>query len=73
VTLISDGGTLHIIANGTWENGIAKPGRSPKAPEVKNMQINGNSSGTIGPFASAGAFKLYCTIHPGMNLTVVVQ
>ncbi len=74
VTLVDDDAvTPHIIANGTWENGTAKPAREPNAPEVKNVQINGNSSETIGPFTSAGSFKLYCTIHPGMNLTVIVQ
>jgi plastocyanin len=74
ITLIDDDPvTPHIIANGTWENGTAKPGRSPSAPEVKNMQINGNAQASIGPFPLAGTFKFYCTIHPGMNLTVVVQ
>jgi plastocyanin len=73
VTLINDELTPHIIANGTWENGAAKSEREPNAPEIRDMQINGNDSGTIGPFTSAGTFKLYCTIHPGMNLTIVVQ
>ena len=74
VTLVDDDAlTPHIIANGTWENGTAKPAKEPNAPEVKNVQINGNASGIIGPFTSAGTFHLYCTIHTGMNLTVVVQ
>lgn len=73
LTLVADDGTMHIIANGTWANGTAKPAREPNAPEVKDVQLNGNSSTTIGPFASAGTFKLYCTIHTNMNLTVIVQ
>ena len=28
---------------------------------------------TIGPFNTAGTFHLYCTVHQGMNLTVIVQ
>ena len=63
----------HIIANGTWENGTAKPAREAGAPEIKDVNIGGNSSATIGPFTTAGTFKLYCTIHAGMNLTVIVQ
>ena len=74
VTLVNDDLAVpHIISNGTWDNGKAKPAREPGAPAIKDMQINGNSSGTIGPFTTAGTFKLYCTIHSGMNLTIIVQ
>ncbi|WP_443092072.1 cupredoxin domain-containing protein [Dictyobacter arantiisoli] len=37
------------------------------------MQINGSAQATIGPFTSSGTFRFYCPIHPGMNLTVIVQ
>lgn len=73
VTLVATTFTPHIIANGTWDNGQAKAAKESSAPEVKDMQINGNSSGNIGPFTTAGTFKLYCTIHSGMNLIVIVQ
>ena len=73
LTLVDDDSTLHIIANGTWVNGRAQPAKEPNAPEVSNVQINGNAQATIGPFTTAGTFKFYCTIHPGMNLTVIVQ
>jgi len=74
ITLINDDlfGS-HTIANGTWENGTAKPAREAGAPEVKEVQIGGNSSATLGPFTTAGIYKLYCTVHAGMNLTVNVQ
>lgn len=74
ITLIDDDQFVaHIIANGTWENGTAKPTREVGAPAIKNVNIGGNSSATIGPFTTAGTFKLYCTIHANMNLTVIVQ
>ena len=73
VTLVSDTFTPHIIANGTWDNGQARPEVEAGAPAVKSVQVNGNSSSVVGPFTTAGTFHLYCTIHPGMNLTVVVQ
>jgi plastocyanin len=63
----------HTIANGTWENGTVQPAREVGAPEIKDVKIGGNSSATIGPFMTAGTFKLYCTVHAGMNLTVIVQ
>jgi plastocyanin len=48
--------------------------RENGAPVVNNVQISGNgSSQAIGPFNTPGSFHLYCTIHPGMNLTVIVQ
>ncbi len=74
ITLMNDSPFVgHTIANGTWENGSAQPAREAGAPEVKDVQIGGNSSATIGPFTTAGTFKLYCTVHSGMNLTVIVQ
>ncbi|QBD75885.1 hypothetical protein EPA93_07630 [Ktedonosporobacter rubrisoli] len=73
LTLISDDMMAHIIANGTWDNGTAKPGKEPGAPTVANVQVAGNSQASIGPFNTAGTFNLYCTIHPGMNLTVFVR
>lgn len=74
ITLIDDNPFVgHTIANGTWESGTAKSDRERGAPEINDVQIGGNSSATIGPFTTAGVFKLYCTVHPGMNLAVVVQ
>ncbi|HEY4386923.1 MAG TPA: plastocyanin/azurin family copper-binding protein [Ktedonobacteraceae bacterium] len=73
ITLVSDTLISHTIANGTWENGSSKPAKEPGAPAVNNVLVGGNSIATIGPFTSAGSFKLYCTVHPGMNLTVIVQ
>ena len=73
LTLIDDAFTPHIVANGTWENGTAHPAREPGAPLIKDVQINGTSSQVFGPFTTAGTYKLYCTLHSGMNLTIVVQ
>jgi len=74
LNLINDSAVTHIIANGTWENNTAKPGAEPGAPSVNNLQFTtANQSQTIGPFTAAGTFQLYCTVHPGMNLTVTVQ
>jgi len=74
ITLIDDDlFGAHTIANGTWENDTAKLAREAGAPEVKDVNIDGNSSATLGPFTTADTFKLYCTINVGMNLTVIVQ
>ena len=73
LTLVDDTATVHIIANGSWVNGNAQPMQESDAPVVNNLQFNGNDTHTIGPFNTAGTFHLYCTVHPNMNLTVVVQ
>jgi plastocyanin len=72
LTLIDDVAAQHIIKNGTWDGNTPKPAAESGAPSV-DVTLNGNDSATIGPFNTAGTYKLYCTIHPGMNLTVNVQ
>jgi plastocyanin len=70
VTLVAETPAPHFIANGTWAGNQPRSERESGAPEVPNLKIDGNKSGTVGPFAQAGTYQLYCTIHPGMNLTV---
>ena len=72
LNLVDDAASTHIIANGTWNGTTPKPATESGAPTVNKTYI-GNDSGTIGPFNTAGSFQLYCTVHPGMNLTVNVQ
>ena len=70
--LIDDGAYVHILSNGSWVNSTPRPAKEPGAPTVNNLQINGNNV-EIGPFATAGTFHIYCSIHPNMNLTIVVK
>ncbi len=72
VVLVDDGPYTHIIANGKWDGGAAKTTKENGAPSVNNVNI---SSGQIeiGPFATAGTFNIYCTIHQNMNLAVTVK
>lgn len=73
LTLIADTRAAHIIRNGFWDShGTATPATEPGAPTI-NVWVNGNASQSVGPFNTAGTYHLYCTVHPGMNLTVVVQ
>lgn len=72
ITVIDDVAVLHIIKNGTWENGVAKPAKENGAPDY-NQTFNGNDSSPLGPFTTSGTFHYYCTVHPDMNLTVTVQ
>jgi plastocyanin len=73
LNLIANTRAAHIIRNGFWDsNGTATPATEPGAPTI-NVWVNGNASQSVGPFNTAGTYHLYCTVHPGMNLTVVVQ
>ena len=70
--LVDDVAVLHILMNGSWQNGVAQPRKEPNAPTVNNVQVNDNSV-EIGPFTTPGGYQLYCPIHQGMNLSVIVQ
>lgn len=71
--LVDDDSVEHIIQNGSWtQRGTPQSQAEPGAPTVRSLDLKGGSV-TIGPFTTAGVFHLYCTIHQGMNLTVLVQ
>jgi plastocyanin len=72
VELIDDASVVHIIQNGSWDNGTAKSAKEAGAPEVQ-VNFQGNDTHDIGPFNTAGTFHVYCTVHPSMNLTITVQ
>ena len=71
LTLVDTQAVPHIITNGSWVNGAAKPAKEAGAPTV-NQSFSGNDTHPIGPFNTAGTYHLYCTIHQNMNLTVIV-
>lgn len=74
VNLINDTGTVHIIQNGSWENGTAKSAVETGAPVVNGVQFSTiDQKQVVGPFTTAGTFNLCCTVHPGMNLIIIVQ
>jgi plastocyanin len=71
--IVDDGPVPHTLTNGSWSaDNRPVPGVEPGAPSVNNVALN-NTTVTLGPFTTPGTYHLYCTIHPGMNLTIVVQ
>lgn len=80
---LSKGGTLKVVQGtgsafheldyGLWNGTNAKPESAPTgAPAMKDLKISTPST-SIGPFTTAGTYHIYCIIHPGMNLTVIVK
>lgn len=70
--LMDDSTAVHILANGSWQNGKVNAEQETGAPLVNHLQVSGNSV-EIGPFTTAGTYHIYCMVHPGMNLTIIVQ
>jgi plastocyanin len=73
VTLVEDVPVLHIITNGKWDSsGNQVTTKEPGAPTIGNVNISSGQT-EIGPFPTAGTYRVLCTVHPGMNLTVNVK
>jgi plastocyanin len=72
INLIDDVAVLHIIKNGMW-NGNSQILKAEAGAPTVNITFNGNDSNMIGPFNTSGTFKLLCTVHPNMDLTVTVS
>ena len=64
--------SFHNLVNGSWVNGNQVPMKESGAPTVNNVQVT-SSTVSIGPFTTAGTYHIYCTVHPNMNLTVIVN
>jgi plastocyanin len=73
LTVVDDGPVPHTLTNGTWSaDNKPEPGIEPGAPTISNVNLNNNTV-TVGPFTMPGTYHIYCTVHPGMSLTVIVQ
>jgi serine/threonine protein kinase len=73
INLVDTVSYQHIIENGMWDaSGNPTPARESGSPSVV-VSFSGNDTHTIGPFNTPGTFHFYCTLNPGMNLTVIVQ
>jgi plastocyanin len=74
ITLVNDdSSSLHVIDNGRWLDTTQIPDDEPGAPIAQDVQVSANVDAKIGPFNEAGTFHYYCSVHPGMNLTVIVK
>lgn len=65
--------SYHLLDYGAWNNGTAQAQAAPAgAPAMKDLVVQ-SSAVTLGPFTTAGTYKIYCTVHKDMNLTIVVK
>jgi plastocyanin len=71
--IVADSSAKHILDYGRWDaSGVAHPLSEPGAPPLHDMVMTGGSM-ELGPFTAPGVYHIYCTIHQGMNLTIVVE
>lgn len=74
LTLTDSGAYHHRISDGTWVNGQPAFNQQAGQPYLRNWDVNtSGSSKIIGPFTLAGTYHLFCSIHTGMTLTIIVQ
>jgi plastocyanin len=69
LTLINDSNAVHVVGPGT-DTHVVSPQRGNPMTGFHLMQTN--AAYTTPPWQTAGTFYLTCTVHPGMNLKVVV-
>jgi hypothetical protein len=69
LTLFNSSDLVHIIGPG-WDGKIYSP--QPGNPVTGFHLMDSGSTLTTGPWMVAGRFRLTCTVHEDMNLTVVV-
>jgi plastocyanin len=71
--IVADSSAKHILDYGRWDaSGVAHLLEEPGAPPLHDMVMTGGSM-ELGPFTAPGVYHIYCTIHQGMNLTIVVE
>jgi plastocyanin len=70
--IVPAGQTLHILDAGSWVGGKPVPMNEPDVSSINNVRVTAMPV-SIGPFTVAGTFYIYCTLHPNMNLTIMVQ
>lgn len=71
--LVDDGNYHHELNMGSWVNGQPVSESLPGEPTLANGKSIYNGNFTLGPFSIAGTYHLYCSIHTGMMLTIIVQ
>ena len=71
--IVADSSAKHILDYGRWDtSGVAHQLSEPGSPALHDMVMTGGSM-ELGPFSAPGVYHIYCTIHQGMNLTIVVE
>jgi hypothetical protein len=69
LTLFNNSTLVHVIGPG-WDQHVYSPQRGN--PVIGFHLMATDATYTTPPWTKVGKFTLTCTVHPGMNLTVIV-
>lgn len=69
--IVDDSSIQHILDNGRWKNTTPVLEQESGAPQVHDLMLSGNTV-EIGPFTTPGTYYIFCTIHVGMDLVILV-
>jgi plastocyanin len=69
VTFTNDSRFIHIVGPGSDAH-LTVPGKEPVSPRV---MLERNQSYTTGVWNTPGTYNMTCTVHPEMNLKVIVE
>ena len=72
VFIDAQNGALHNLVTGTSGNYMAEPGAPAPLNSAGGVTFNAGDRQTF-VFATPGTYKITCTIHDPMELTVVVE
>ena len=65
-------GAMHIVCLGS-DGDCAAAAQGPQALEGDGFTMNGGDPPKDVTFATPGTYRITCSIHPSMNLTVTAQ
>jgi plastocyanin len=69
ITFTNDSRFIHIVGPGSDAH-LTVPDKEPVSPRV---MLERNQSYTTGAWRTPGTYNITCTVHPEMNLEVVVE
>ncbi|MFL6163019.1 MAG: plastocyanin/azurin family copper-binding protein [Jatrophihabitantaceae bacterium] len=69
ITFANDSRFIHIIGVGSDAH-LADPGKEPVSPRVL---LERNQTYTTGTWNTPGTYHMTCSVHPEMNLEVIVE
>jgi plastocyanin len=66
------GSSYHSLDYGQWNGTTPQTTTYGAAPKISSLIVQ-TQAVSVGPFTAAGTYHIYCVVHAGMNLMVIVK